>query len=72
MRHAMVKQQRDMLILLARILLMLLFVILGWEKLTGFNGTVGYVASLGLPMPTIGAAISVIMEFFVGIALVIG
>ena len=72
MRYTMFEQQKDLLILLARILLMLLFVIGGWGKLTGFGGAVGYMASLGLPMPTVVAAIVVVMEFFVGLALVIG
>jgi len=72
MRYTMSGQQKDLLILLARILLVLLYVIFGWEKLIGFGGTVGYMASLGLPMPTVVAAIVVVMEFFVGLALVIG
>lgn len=37
----------DLLILIARILLMTLFVMTGWQKLTGFAGTVGYMRSLG-------------------------
>jgi len=72
MRYTLFEQRKDELILLARILLMLLFVIFGWEKLTGFSGTVAYMASTGIPSPTLAAIIAVVMEFFVGIALVIG
>ena len=72
MRYTLFGQQKDLLILLARILLVLLYVIFGWEKLIGFGGTVGYMASLGLPMPTVVAVIVVVMEFFVALALVIG
>ncbi|MEP7042889.1 MAG: DoxX family protein [Dokdonella sp.] len=72
MRYAMFEQQRNVLILLARILMMLLFVIFGAEKLIGFAGTVAYMTSLGLPLPTVSAAVVVIMELFVGIALAIG
>jgi len=60
------------LILIARILLMVLFLIFGWEKLVGFSGTVGYFTQTHVPMPEISAVIAVVMEFFVGIALVLG
>jgi len=51
---------------------MILFVMSGWSKLTGFEGTVGYLGSLGAPAPTLAAAIAVIMEFFVAIVLILG
>ncbi|RKP50356.1 DoxX family protein [Pararobbsia silviterrae] len=63
---------RDGAILLARILLMLLFLIFGWEKLVGFSGTVAYFTQTHVPMPEISAIIAVVMEFFVGIAIVLG
>lgn len=63
---------RDGLLLIGRILLMLLFVIFGWEKLIGFAGTVGYFAHMGLPEPTVAAVIAVVMEFFVGVAITAG
>jgi putative oxidoreductase len=63
---------RDGVILLSRILLMLLFIIFGWEKLTGFTGTVGYFSQTGVPVPALAAVIAVVMEFFVGLAIVVG
>ncbi|MET3447577.1 hypothetical protein C0Q88_17705 [Ralstonia pickettii] len=69
---AFIQRWRDELILLARILLMVLFVMSGWGKLTGFQGTVGYMTSTGAPMPMVAAAVAVVMEFGVGIALLIG
>ncbi|CAJ0694573.1 DoxX family protein [Ralstonia holmesii] len=69
---AFIQRWRDELILLARILMMVLFVMSGWGKLTGFQGTVGYMTSTGAPMPTVAAAVAVVMEFGVGIALLIG
>jgi putative oxidoreductase len=72
MRYTLFDNQRDVIILLARILLMILFIMSGWSKMTGFEGTVGYMASLGAPMPPVAAAIAVIMEFFVAILLVLG
>ena len=38
---AFIQRWRDELILLGRVLMMLLFVISGWGKLTGFQGTTG-------------------------------
>jgi putative oxidoreductase len=63
---------RDGVLLIARILLAVLFVIFGWKKLTGFAGTVGYFTHLNLPAPTVAAIIAVVMEFFAGIAIVLG
>ncbi|MGM3273702.1 DoxX family protein [Ralstonia sp. 24A2] len=70
--NAFVERWRDELILLGRVLMMLLFLISGWGKLTGFSGTVGYMGSVGAPMPMAAAAVAVVMEFGVGIALLIG
>lgn len=69
---AIIQRWRDELILLARILMMVLFVMSGWGKITGFQGTVGYMASTGAPMPMVAAAVAVVMELGVGIALLIG
>jgi len=63
---------RDSVILLARILLVVLFLIFGWRKLIGFTGTVGYFAHIGLPMPTVSVIVAVVMELFVGLAILLG
>lgn len=72
MRYGLLESQRDAILLLARVLLMLLFLLSGWSKLTGFAGTVGYMASLGAPLPWLAAAIAVLMEVFVAIAILLG
>ncbi|MBF8730437.1 MULTISPECIES: DoxX family protein [Pseudomonas] len=72
MRYSLFDGQRDIIILLARVLLMILFILSGWSKLTGFEGTVNYMSSLGAPAPMLAAAIAVIMEFAVGILLILG
>jgi putative oxidoreductase len=72
MRYTLFEQRKDELILIARVLLMSLFLIFGWSKLTGFSGTVGYMATEGAPFPTLSAIIAIVMEFFVGIAILIG
>ncbi|ANY86503.1 MULTISPECIES: DoxX family protein [Pseudomonas] len=72
MRYSLFEGQRDIIILLARVLLMILFILSGWSKLTGFEGTVNYMNSLGAPAPMLAAAIAVIMEFAVGTLLILG
>jgi putative oxidoreductase len=62
----------DSAILAARFMLVLLFLIFGWDKLTGFSGTIGYMASSGLPVPALAAVIATFMELGVGLALLAG
>ncbi|BCQ28891.1 DoxX family protein (plasmid) [Caballeronia sp. NK8] len=72
MRYFSFDQGKDALLLLARVLLMALFVLFGWPKLTGFSGTVGYMTSVGAPAPMLSAVVAVVMEFVVGIAIIVG
>jgi len=63
---------RDEVILSARILLVLLFVVFGWGKLTDYSGTVSYMAQTGAPMPSIAALVAIVVEVFVALAVAIG
>jgi putative oxidoreductase len=72
MRYTLFDRRKDEAILIARVLLMILFVLFGWSKLTGFAGTVTLMVAEGAPVPTVSAIIAVVMEFFVGIAIVLG
>ena len=58
--------------LVGRLLLALLFLPAGFGKLTGFAGTVGYIASVGLPLPQVGAVLAIAVEILGGIALIVG
>ncbi|MFN3399930.1 MAG: DoxX family protein, partial [Ferrovibrio sp.] len=58
--------------LLGRILIALLFIPAGINKITGFSGTVGYIASKGLPLPQVAAAGTIVVEVVVGLALLVG
>jgi putative oxidoreductase len=58
--------------LLGRILIALLFIPAGINKITGFGGTVGYIASKGLPLPQVAAAGTIVVEVVVGLALLVG
>lgn len=72
MRYLSLEQQKDPLLLVARVLLMVLFVLFGWQKLIGFSGTVAYMTSTGAPVPAVSAVIAVVMELVVGIAIIVG
>jgi len=67
-----VEQIKNPLLLISRTLMMLLFVVLGWQKLTGYSGTIAYFAQSGVPLPSLAAPIAVIMELGVGSAIVLG
>ena len=68
----MSKSLQNSLNLGARILLVALFLPAGIGKLTGFGGTVGYIASVGLPLPTLGAALALTVEILGSVALLAG
>ncbi|WP_336981918.1 MULTISPECIES: DoxX family protein [unclassified Cedecea] len=65
-------QSRALILLIARIALILLFIIFGLPKLSGFSGTVAYMEHLGTPLPTLAAAIAVFMEVVAAILVIIG
>ena len=62
----------DTLALIGRVLLALLFVPAGFSKITGFVGTVGYISSVGLPLPAVGAALAILVELGFGLRLLVG
>ncbi|HGT7726302.1 TPA: DoxX family protein [Escherichia coli] len=63
---------RPVLLLIARIAVVLFFIIFGFPKMMGFGGTVQYMASLGAPMPMLAAIIAVVMEVPAAILIVLG
>ncbi len=60
---------RSEAILVARLLLVSLFLVYGWDKLTGFAGTVAYMAQVGAPAPILAAAVAVLVEVVVALAI---
>ncbi|BDT71291.1 inner membrane protein YphA [Comamonadaceae bacterium OS-4] len=58
--------------LAGRVLLAALFLPAGISKLTGFEGTVGYIASVGLPLPAVGAVLALVVEIVGSVALIAG
>jgi putative oxidoreductase len=70
--NAVSKSTANPLVLVARILLAAIFISAGLSKLGGFDGTVGYIASKGLPLPGLIAVLTIAVEVLGGIAIVIG
>ena len=58
--------------LAARLLMVVMFLPSGISKLTGFSGTVGYIATVGLPLPAVGAVLALLVEIIGSVALVAG
>ena len=68
----MLDRLQNPLALAGRLLLALLFLPAGIGKLTGFAGTAGYIASVGLPLPQVAATLAVVVEIVGGVALIAG
>ena len=68
----MSKSFQNSLNLAARFLFVALFLPAGISKLTGFSGTVGYISSVGLPLPTLGAVLALSVEIVGSLALLSG
>ena len=64
--------QKDWAALLGRVPLAGMFVFSGYGKIVGFAGTVGNIASKGLPMPEVLAAIAILIEVGGGLAILFG
>jgi putative oxidoreductase len=71
-RSEFLASQQNLVLLIARILLMILFLVAGLPKLLHFSDTIAYMGSAGAPLPAVAAAIAVLMEVPVAIALLVG
>lgn len=58
--------------LAGRILIAAIFIVSGFGKIGGFEGTVSALAGKGFPLPALGAAGAIAVELIGGILLVIG
>lgn len=59
-------------LLIARILMAIIFVLAGFSKLTDISGTAAYFAMYNLPATTVVAVIVGLIEFLGGLAILIG
>lgn len=58
--------------LAGRILLGVMFAMSGFDKIGGFEGTAGYIASKGLPLPQVLTVLTILVELGGGILLIVG
>lgn len=63
---------KDWFALGARVFLALIFVLAGYGKMADPAGTIGYIASVGLPAPELAYVGAVGVELIGGIALIVG
>jgi len=69
--HALSSAQ-NLMALVGRLLIAMLFVPAGWAKIAGFSGTAGYIASKGIPLPEVCAALTIAGELGLGLLLLVG
>src|SRR5262245_55995113 len=62
----------NLAVLAGRILIALIFLLSGIEKITGYSMTLGYMTKAGLPFPQVLLVASVIVEIGCALALIIG
>jgi putative oxidoreductase len=58
--------------LVGRVLLAWLFIPAGYAKIAGFAGVTGYIASKGVPLPEVAAALAIAIELGLGLLLLVG
>jgi len=59
-------------LLIGRVLLSIIFIMAGISKLGAVAGTAGYMASMGIPLPSISVWLVIALEIFGGIAILLG
>lgn len=57
---------------IGRALIALLFIPAGFAKIGGFVGTMGFIASVGVPFPALAAAMAIVVELGLGLLLLVG
>ena len=65
-------ESRNLATLVGRALLSWLFIPAGFGKIMGFSGVAGYIASKGVPLPEVCAAIAIVVELGFGLLLLVG
>ncbi len=68
----MFNRLQNPLALIGRVMLALIFITSGFSKIGGFEGTAGYIASRGLPLASVVAALTILVELGGGLAVVFG
>ncbi|MDF2418495.1 DoxX family membrane protein [Acinetobacter beijerinckii] len=72
LRYYDFSKSKSYILLVSRILLVILFVKLGFPKLINFEQTINYMQSLNVPLPVLSAIIAVVMEVVAPIFILLG
>ena len=64
--------RKDGAALVGRVLLALMFVWAGYGKITAYDGTAGFMASMGVPMVGVLLPLTILLELGGGLALIVG
>ena len=62
----------DVALLIARILLVVIFPISAWYKITGWPGIVGMLTQQGAPLPMVGGVVAVVVEIGAAALVILG
>ena len=65
-------QAVNIVLLFARICVAILFLVAAYNKMRGYTGVVGYFGKLGIPMATMTTPVIIAIEFFGGLAMLVG
>ncbi|MES2228263.1 MAG: DoxX family protein [Pseudomonadota bacterium] len=68
----MFNRLQNPLALIGRVMLALIFITSGFSKIGGFEGTAGYIASRGLPLASVVATLTILVELGGGLAVAFG
>jgi putative oxidoreductase len=68
----MVEKIKESFPLVGRVLIGGMFFVAGIQKVTGFDGMVGFAASVGMPYPTVAIALAVLIEIGAGAMVILG
>ena len=69
---SLLSRAQDPLLLAARVLIALLFVPEGWDKVVDFQGTVAYIEASHMPVPQLAAICAIAAELGLGLLLLVG
>lgn len=72
MNNSTLEQYYDLAILILRIAVGVIFIIAGWGKITGIEGTQGFFGNIGIPAAGLMAWVVALVEFVGGIMVLIG
>lgn len=64
--------QKDLALLIGRILVGVLFLIAAYNKFKGYDGAIGYFTRLGVPAPSVTLPLVLIIETVGGLMLIVG